>query len=132
MQTAANTMKAQDPLPSGDRGWIINIGSATTYRGSPYAAVYSATKAAVQSLTDSTALGLSPYRIHCHSLIPATTRTKVLNGAPDEFIKSLEEKQPLGLNNPEDLAGPAVFLVTDEARMMQGCKITVDGGFLLV
>lgn len=67
---AAKQMVTQDTYPSGDRGWIINIGSVIGLVGLRGAVSYSASKASVVNITRTVALDLAQWRIHCNVLCP--------------------------------------------------------------
>ncbi|ETN42042.1 uncharacterized protein HMPREF1541_03981 [Cyphellophora europaea CBS 101466] len=113
VQAAAQQMVAQSP--SG--GSIIGISSISALVGGAGQCHYTPTKAGVLSLMQSTATALGKHKIRCNALLPGTIRTQ-LN---DEDLKDgsdkkayMEKRIPLGLGNPEDMAGPAVFLWTEE------------------
>ena len=67
---AAQRMISQDPHPSGDRGWIINIASVAGLVGLLGSVSYSASKGSVVQITRTVALDLAPWRIHCNVLCP--------------------------------------------------------------
>lgn len=67
---AAQQMIAQDPHPSGDRGWIINTASVAGLVGVAKSVAYAASKGAVVQMTRTAALDLAPLRIHCNALCP--------------------------------------------------------------
>lgn len=67
---AAKQMITQDPYPSGDRGWIVNIGSVAGLVGVGGAVSYSASKGSVVQMTRTAALDLAPWRVHCNVLCP--------------------------------------------------------------
>ena len=67
---AAQRMISQDPHPSGDRGWIINIASVAGLVGLKGSVSYTASKGSVVQMTRSVALDLAPSRIHCNVLCP--------------------------------------------------------------
>lgn len=67
---AARQMITQDPHPSGDRGWIINIASIAGLVGVPGAVSYNASKASVIQISRTVALDLAQWRIHCNAICP--------------------------------------------------------------
>ena len=67
---AAQRMISQDPHPSGDRGWIINMASVAGLVGLTGCVSYSASKGSVVQMTRTVALDLAPWRIHCNALCP--------------------------------------------------------------
>lgn len=67
---AGKQMIKQDPHPSGDRGWIINMASVAGLVGLTGAVSYTTSKGAVVQMTKAVALDYAPYRIHCNALCP--------------------------------------------------------------
>lgn len=67
---AAQQMITQDPHPSGDRGWIINMASVAGLVGVKRSVCYAASKGSVVQMTRAVALDLAPWRIHCNALCP--------------------------------------------------------------
>lgn len=126
---AAPVMKRQKS------GVILVTASTSAIRPRPHVQCYSASKGAVVTMTKSLALELAPFGIRVVALAPVATETPMLPtfmGKPaiDEegrarYIATI----PLGrLNTPEDLAKAALFLVSDDAAMMTGTCVEVDGG----
>ena len=82
-------------------------------------------------MMQSEACALGKYRIRCNALLPGTTRTQLAaeDLADEEKLKYLEKRTPLGrVGEPEDLAGPAIFLASDLSRFVTGAQLLVDGG----
>lgn len=111
-------MQDQEPLPSGDRGWIINIGSAFCSGPAPTAVAYTAAKGVVVSMTKSVAAALGQFRIHASVLHPGVSKTRNVLNVPPEVAKYMESKQPFGLAETEEIAKVAVFLASDDAKMI--------------
>jgi 3-oxoacyl-[acyl-carrier protein] reductase len=114
-------------------GVILNTASTAGIRPRPGLAIYSASKAAVISLTKTLALELAPHHIRVVSICPVATDTPMLptflgaNAAEgrERFIATI----PWGrLNRPEDIARAAVFLASSDAEMVTGTAFEVDGG----
>ena len=135
MQAAARQMIAQ-----GRGGKIINMASQAGRRGEPLVAVYCATKAAVISLTQSAGLNLIEHGINVNAIAPGVVDGEHWDGV-DAFFARYENKAPgqkkreVGANvpfgrmgRPEDLAGMAVFLASDEANYVVAQTYNVDGG----
>ncbi|KAF2773383.1 NAD(P)-binding protein [Teratosphaeria nubilosa] len=125
-QAAANLMVSQN---SG--GSIIGISSISAHLGGVQQVHYTPTKAAVLSMMQSQACALGKHGIRCNALLPGTTRTQLAAGdlADGEKRRYLEARTPLGrVAEPEDMAGPAVFLGSDLSRFVSGAQILVDGG----
>jgi 3-oxoacyl-[acyl-carrier protein] reductase len=119
-------------MESGDGGSIINTGSPTgiTMCGAGWHA-YSSSKAGVMALTRIMASDYAPYGIRVNGIVPGTietTLTKPLLEDPDVRAR-LESMHPIGrVGTPEDMAGIAVFLASDESTFATGSHFHVDGG----
>lgn len=111
-------------------GVIITMSSGGATRAHRGMVAYDASKGGIEALTRALALDLAPYGIRVVGLIPGLIvpgRDKV----PPEALALTDATVPLGRAGvPEDLAGAAVFLASDEARYMTGSFVTVDGGVL--
>ena len=75
---AARQMITQDPHPSGDRGWIINVASVAGLVGFGGSVSYCASKGSVVQMSRTVALDLAQYRIHCNSLCPGCELGSIL------------------------------------------------------
>jgi 3-oxoacyl-[acyl-carrier protein] reductase len=116
--------------PSG--GSVINIGSIVSVNSIPNSVVYSATKSAVDSITRTLALDLSPKKIRVNTLAPGATATEGLEaagGVGTDFEKTLVSGIPMGrLGQPDDIARVAAFLASDESSWITGERIAASGG----
>ena len=128
-QAAVPVMKRQRA------GVILVTASTSAIRPRPRVQCYSASKGAVVSLVKSLALELAPSGIRVLALAPVATETPMLptfmgkTTVDDEGRARYVSTIPLGrLNTPEDLAKAALFLVSDDAAMMTGACVEVDGG----
>ncbi|KAK8205260.1 hypothetical protein M8818_004972 [Zalaria obscura] len=132
---ATAQMLLQDPHPSGDRGWIINMCSVLGLVGLPGASTYCATKGAVVQITKSVALEYAKDKIHVNCINPGFTETNLLEPmramlGVENFKAWLESVHPWGrLGLPEDVAKMAVFLAGEGASWVTGQSFVVDGGF---
>jgi NAD(P)-dependent dehydrogenase (short-subunit alcohol dehydrogenase family) len=87
---------------------------------------YAASKAGVLSLTTYFARLWGPHGVRVNALSPGG----VAGGQDEEFVRKYNERVPMGrMAEPDDLAGPLVFLASDAARYVTGQEIRVDGGF---
>lgn len=133
---AVGQMLKQEPHPSGDRGWIINMCSIMGIVALANAAVYCATKGAVLQLTKACALEYANDRIHINCINPGFAETSLLEpmraGMGQEvFHGMLSKLHPWGrLAVPEDIAKMAVFLAGPGASFITGAPFIVDGGYV--
>lgn len=113
-------------------GSIINISSIASANATANTAVYSATKAAVDSITRVLSRELGPRKIRINSINPGPTETEgtqALGVFESEFGKQLVAATPLGRAGlPADIAPAAVFLASDEGAWITGESIRVSGG----
>jgi len=128
-------LMARTVSATATRGAILNISSIAGIIASPNTAAYNSAKAAVRHLTKSVALHCARqrYGITCNSLHPVFIDTPILDplaGADrDAGLAKLARQIPLGeIGHPDDVAWAAVYLVSDEARMVTGHGLYVDGG----
>lgn len=118
---------------TGRPGKIINISSVHEELPFPHFASYCASKGGLKMLTRNLAIELAPSRITINSIAPGAIETpintKLLNDPVK--LKELLAKIPLGrLGKPEDVAGLAAFLASDESDYVTGSTFFVDGGLL--
>lgn len=126
VQAAANQMVRQ-----GDGGAIVAVSSISALVGGEYQTHYTPTKAGVHSLMQSAAIALGKHGIRCNSVLPGTILTDINKDdlADAEKRERMAARVPLGrLGEPDDLAGPIVFLASDLARYVTGAALLVDGG----
>jgi NAD(P)-dependent dehydrogenase (short-subunit alcohol dehydrogenase family) len=112
-------------------GVILNIASvnALTYFGNE---AYSAAKAGILSLTRSLAVRYGPFGVRVNAIAPGTLRTPAWEQRRQkdpEVLERVSRWYPLGrVGEPEDVAGAAHFLASDEASWISGAVLPVDGG----
>ena len=114
-------------------GRIINIASLSTFVALHEVAAYSASKAAVASLTKSLAVEWSPRGVCVNAIAPGVFRTALNQKLLDESERGREFllRTPMKrFGKVEELAGAAIFLASDAASFVNGEILTVDGGFL--
>lgn len=110
------------------RGVIINIGSWMAQVGSPYGAMYTATKAADEQLTRSWAAEYGPRGVRVNSLAPGATLTPG-NEAARDALDAMTATTPAGVVvQPQDIANGVLYLASDDASMVHGITLYVDGG----
>jgi L-rhamnose 1-dehydrogenase len=126
VQAAANRMVAQ-----GGGGAIVAVSSISALVGGEYQTHYTPTKAGVHSLMQSAAIALGRHGIRCNSVLPGTILTDINKDDLSDPAKRahMEGRVPLGrLGEPDDVAGPVLFLASDLARYVTGAALLVDGG----
>jgi meso-butanediol dehydrogenase / (S,S)-butanediol dehydrogenase / diacetyl reductase len=112
-------------------GVILNIASvnALTYFGNE---AYSAAKAGILSLTRSLAVRYGPFGVRVNAIAPGTLKTPAWEQRrkkDPEVLERVSRWYPLGrVGEPEDVAGAALFLASDEAAWISGAVLPVDGG----
>jgi len=114
-------------------GRIINIASLSSFVSLFEVAAYSASKAAVASLTKSLAVEWAKYGVNVNAIAPGVFRTALNQKLLDESPRGQEflARTPMGrFGNVEELAGAAVFLASEAASFVTGEILVVDGGFL--
>ncbi|MEO6960350.1 MAG: SDR family oxidoreductase [Puia sp.] len=113
-------------------GSIINISSMASRYGIPKVIAYTASKSAIEGMTRSMAVELSPHGIRVNCIAPGFIETemssKALHGDQKRMQKVLS-RTPMGtLGKPEDVAEAAMFFATDASRFITGVVLPVDGG----
>jgi 3-oxoacyl-[acyl-carrier protein] reductase len=116
-----------------DGGSIINISSVASEQAVPTAAVYSATKGAVDTVTRVLAAELGPRKIRVNAIAPGGVETEGTHAAGvigSDFEKQMVARTALGrLGQPDDIARIAVFLASDDAAWVTGERLTASGGY---
>jgi 3-oxoacyl-[acyl-carrier protein] reductase len=110
-------------------GVIINMSSGGATKAHRGNVAYDASKGGIEAMTRAMALDLAPYGVRVNTIVPGLIRTYDIT---DEAAKERGMVVPMGrLGEPEDIAGPTVFLATDDARYITGQTLGVDGGSFL-
>ena len=120
-------------------GKIINICSMMSELGRETVSAYAAAKGGLKMLTRNIASEYGEYNIQCNGIGPgyiatpqtAPLREKQADGSRHPFDSFIIAKTPAARwGNPEDLAGPAVFLASEASNFVNGHVLYVDGGIL--
>ncbi|GAA1033116.1 MULTISPECIES: SDR family NAD(P)-dependent oxidoreductase [Amycolatopsis] len=121
-------------VEQGDGGVFVNISSIGGKLSGAGSAAYSASKAALQSLTSSTAKELGEHGIRVNALCPGVVGTSRLDDVdPDSWAEYVRAQVPLRrAGEPADIAAAAVFLASAEAGWVTGQCWNVDGGQLTI
>jgi NAD(P)-dependent dehydrogenase (short-subunit alcohol dehydrogenase family) len=115
-------------------GSIINIASLTSFLGFPGRTAYSATKSAILGITRSLSSEWAPRGVRVNAIAPGFILTDLVQGVINRGAldpQKVISRTPLGrLGTPEDIAGPAIFLASDDSAFVTGQVLAVDGGWL--
>jgi 3-oxoacyl-[acyl-carrier protein] reductase len=110
-------------------GVILSMSSGGATRAHRGNVAYDASKGGIEAMTRAMALDLAPYGVRVNAVVPGLIRTYELSAEEAETRGAVV---PMGrLGTPEDLAGPTVFLATDDARYITGACLVVGGGVLV-
>ena len=117
----------------GAGGSIINLSSIASTLAVPETAVYSGTKGAVDAITRSLAAELGPRHIRVNAIRPGMVETEGLRSvgiAESDMRKQVEAQTPLRrIGQPQDIAGAAVFLASDDSSWITGETFVISGGY---
>ncbi len=119
-------------VAAGEGGSIINTASVAGMGGGAGPQAYSAAKAAVINLTQTTALELAPHSIRVNAISPGIIFTPLMHsGNEADADDMVAELQPMpGRGEGSDIAGAALWLAGDDSRFVSGQAIAVDGALL--
>lgn len=127
-QAAGKRMLAQN------QGAILVIGSVVSFTAFPQRLAYGTTKGGVLQLTRELAIEWAARGVRVNMLAPGYIKTDLVAGLIEKGLldpSALIKRTPMQrLGEVEDLIGPSVFLVSDEARFVTGQSLVVDGGWL--
>lgn len=120
-------------------GVLINIASARGKRAGADSCAYSASKAAVLSMTESIALhcGENNLPLRCNAICPGVVETTLMRRHIEELgddtaITTITRRQVINrLGTPREIANAALFLASDESSFVTGTALDVDGGFVI-
>jgi NAD(P)-dependent dehydrogenase (short-subunit alcohol dehydrogenase family) len=130
------TSAAFAAMSLGAGGSIVLLGSQLAHIGIPGYETYTAAKGGVTAMARAFAAEAGPYGVRVNVLAPGVVQTPMAyvdREGFDEQIPAIAARHPLRrIGVPEDLAGPAVFLLSDDAAWVTGQTLIVDGGFTAV
>jgi NAD(P)-dependent dehydrogenase (short-subunit alcohol dehydrogenase family) len=127
IRLAAAAMATHDPLPSGERGVIVNTASVAAFDGQIGQAAYSASKGGIVGMTLPIAREFARMGIRVMTIAPGTFDTPLLAGLPDAARESLAQQVPFPsrLGRPEEYAALVRHIFENE--MLNGEVIRLDG-----
>lgn len=128
-QIVAKSMKER-----GTGGSIVNISSQAALVALPHHAVYCASKAALDQLTKVMALELGPSKIRVNSVNPTVVLTDMgkMAWGEESVAREAKSKIPLGkFCEPEDVVKAVIFLLSEDASMITGAQLPIDGGYTI-
>jgi NAD(P)-dependent dehydrogenase (short-subunit alcohol dehydrogenase family) len=120
-------------------GVILNMSSIAAILGLTDRFAYSMSKGAVHAMTLSVARDYLHDNIRCNCISPARVHTPFVDGfiaknypgREEEIFDKLSKSQPIGrMGKPEEIAGLALYLCSNEAAFITGCDYHIDGGFV--
>ncbi|AEG51057.1 3-oxoacyl-(acyl-carrier-protein) reductase [Sphingobium chlorophenolicum L-1] len=126
--------RAALPRLKETNGSIINIASVAGLKGTAGTVVYNTSKTAVVGLTKCMALDFAAAGVRVNCICPGIIDTPMVDTVLGHFgeaftREALARRHPLGrLGKPEDIAGAAFFLASDDASWITGTSLVVDGG----
>jgi NAD(P)-dependent dehydrogenase (short-subunit alcohol dehydrogenase family) len=117
-------------------GVIVNIASVSSFIAQPAFVPYNASKGAVAQLTRCLAMDLAPDGVRVNAICPGAIRTRAterhiqsLSLDPEVAYREFGDACLLGrMGEPEEIAGAALFLASDDASYVTGAHLVVDGG----
>lgn len=129
---AVKLMKSQERR-GAQRGSVINIASINGVVPGHWQGIYSISKAAILSMTQSFAKELAPQGIRVNAILPGLTETKFASALTQNasVLKTVMPHIPMGrVADPSELAGAALYLASDASSYVTGSHLAVDGGYL--
>jgi NAD(P)-dependent dehydrogenase (short-subunit alcohol dehydrogenase family) len=128
------TQLVAEPMKKQGGGAIVNVSSVSAAIAQPNRWTYNIAKGAVTQLTRCAALDLAPYKIRVNSVSPGWIWTrevdKAASGDRATFDPIWGQFHMLGrMGHPLEIAGPVLFLLSDDASFITGTDLPVDGGY---
>jgi NAD(P)-dependent dehydrogenase (short-subunit alcohol dehydrogenase family) len=112
---------------------VVLFSSAAAHKAGAGAVSYAASKGAIESATHALALELASQRIRVNAISAGVVRTPMSEGflrrLTAEQLAGLEASHPMGFGEPDDIAGPVMFLLSNQASWITGAVLPVDGGY---
>lgn len=114
---------------------VVAVSSVASRSGWGGVAAYCGSKGALSSTVRALAIELASKGVRVNAVCPSNIRTPLYDAVAsdmnnEESLKELLKKQPLGLGEPEQVAWPICFLLSDASDFITGVNLPVDGGYL--
>jgi NAD(P)-dependent dehydrogenase (short-subunit alcohol dehydrogenase family) len=111
-------------------GSVINMSSNVALMGVPGRDCYTAAKGGIAAITRSLAVAYAPQKVRVNAIAPSATMTERVKRlvAGNAALTKLADSHLLGLIEPEDIAHMALYLASDESRLVTGQVLPVDSG----
>lgn len=111
-------------------GSVINMSSNVALMGVPGRDCYTAAKGGIAAITRSLAVAYAPQKVRVNAIAPSATMTERVKRlvAGNTALQKLADSHLLGLIEPEDIANCALYLASDESRLVTGQVLPVDSG----
>lgn len=117
-------------------GKIVSIASVAALMGIGTYSLYCATKSGVALMTRALAVELAPHGINVNAIAPGNTATPMNEGIRTDptfqpMLDAMAARTPSGrvYSDPDDIAGLALYMLSDDARAMHGSTVLIDEGF---
>ena len=126
---------AAKQLLTASQGCVINTASMLSFFGSGYVPAYSASKGGVVQFTKSLAIAWASENIRVNAIAPGWIKTTLTQPLYEDEKRSREiiDRTPLHRwGTPADVAGPALFLSSEQAQFVTGVVLPVDGGYSIM
>jgi len=130
LASALRPTLARSAMPGGAS--VVNLASMSSFFGMDAVPGYGAAKAAIVQLTKTLAIAWTPDNIRVNAIAPGNTRTRIFDRVIDvpEALEPLMARTPMGrFGEPEEMAGPTLFLTSPHASFITGQTLSVCGGF---
>ncbi len=132
-QAAGRVMKDQTPNAKGQRGAIVNIASLNSFISLSEVLAYACSKSGVMGLTRGLANEWAQYGIRVNGIAPGVFPTDLNRPLIEGTARGawLKQHTPMGrFGEADEIAGAAIYLISDSASYVTGETIIIDGGFL--